>query len=1051
MLFSETMLKVSEKPKVKNQSAFYRSREEKGGGGLMTTVSDVLATGTVQVYRGKKEILVTRTETMKKPLTVISVYGVQEGKKEEVQAEFDEIFGQMTQAKMRGDLCVTTGDLNRHIGDLISGNSTRTSFGGDLWRNALSKGDFVLVNSMADKVQGGPFTWHRPGGGARSALSLWIVCSDTVPHISSLHIDDDRKLTPFRVTGRKGNKKKVYSDHLSTTLQLKNLNKAPPRFKTTQWSMKKKGSWEKYKKETIAAGRVIEEKIDGIEEVEKIDKMTKKVMDDLYWKCFKKVTIKSPKPQENREVIGDKAEAAAKINREEFEEELETIREQGANVGKIYALKNLIHGKKNKQKQVPATVLDAESGEIKYATADIKSTTVKHVKETLRDRAPQERHKEIVEHRKTVINEASKLREEKRVIFNNEEMEKVVGAMKEKNKDCHRPITKSSPEFRKAIVKVLNKYASKEEIPNSFTKTSLTQLKKPKGAFHELGSYRFIHTKTWLPRTLESLVTEKLKPAVYSTVSAYQLGGIRNTQPAEHLYLMKILLKAYDENSIPVWLSTYDMSKFFDIQRWDDSTVTLVAGGVDGELLRLYEAITRENNLQVLTPAGPTDWFKTKHLTPQGSSYGALVSSLNLDYSVNQVMTVMRDYLSNFATIQLRSLQFQDDIAKLSTNKEECQVSQELIAEMIESKQLVLNGDKCQVMIIGRSKEATEARHSIAANPITMAGSTVKVGSEEKYLGDYVCDSTVADSVDHTVEMRLRSVVGPIIEILALAEDVKSSYIGPVSVASLLWESIIVKKLLNNAGSWLGISEKTVKKLEAVQTNFYKRLLRLPRTAPTLGIWWEVGCLPMRWRVIKAKMTFAQHLEWKDQENLAGKLWRMEKEEKVVGIREEIMKYIDTYRLPPPTKLLSKVQYKKILKKAVRQEARLEIRKQLLDSSKLAYLASSPQNQAPQMTMLDLERIRLLTRCRMGCHFSFSGDFGSGVRCGCGEIDTLNHVRRGCPAYADLLPGGEDERDWHNSVERAEAVYEAVLDRHSALKAAAVTRSCAPDPAPPPT
>ena len=163
------------------------------------------------------------------------------------------------------------------------------------------------------------------------------------------------------------------------------------------------------------------------------------------------------------------------------------------------------------------------------------------------------------------------------------------------------------------------------------------------------------------------------------------------------------------------------------------------------------------------------------------------------------------------------------------------------------------------------------------------------------------------------------------------------------------------------------------------------------------------------------------------------------------------MKYIDTYRLPPPTKLLSKVQYKKILKKAVRQEARLEIRKQLLDSSKLAYLASSPQNQAPQMTMLDLERIRLLTRCRMGCHFSFSGDFGSGVRCGCGEIDTLNHVRRGCPAYADLLPGGEDERDWHNSVERAEAVYEAVLDRHSALKAAAVTRSCAPDPAPPPT
>ena len=43
-----------------------------------------------------------------------------------------------------------------------------------------------------------------------------------------------------------------------------------------------------------------------------------------------------------------------------------------------------------------------------------------------------------------------------------------------------------------------------------------------------------------------------------------------------------------------------------------------------------------------------------------------------------------------------------------------------------------------------------------------------------------MCDTTVADSVDYTVEMRLWVVVGPIMEILALAEDLKSSYIGLV-------------------------------------------------------------------------------------------------------------------------------------------------------------------------------------------------------------------------------------------------------------------------------
>ena len=1031
IVLSETLLKPNEKPKMGHSATFFRSRSEKSGGGLMTSVSNVLASGTVQVYSGKCEILVTRTESMKKPLTLISVYGMQEGnKKEEVQAEFDEIGAQMVQAKARGDLCVVTGDLNRHIGDLIEGNDNRVSFGGQLWRNILHRGDFVLVNAMKEKVKGGPFTWHRPGGAARSALSLWIVCNDTLPHVESLAIDDKKEITPFRVTGRRGNKKKVYSDHNSTTLTLNQMNKAPPRFKRTAWSMKN-ADWKYYREETREAGIEIANKIESIEDVEKIDKLTTKVVEGLYRKCFKKVTIKSPKTETNVEVIEDKVEAAAKMNREEFEEEIEKIKEQGAKVGKIYALRNLVHGKKNKQKQVPAAVEDSETGEMKYSTNDIKEATVKHIKETLRDREPLPRHVEIAEHRKEVINTAMQEEKEKRIQFSEEEMEKVINAMSKKSKDCHRPMTKTSPEFRTAILKVLNKYSENEKIPTSFTETSLTQLKKPKGAFHDLGSYRFIHTKSWLPRTLEALVTERIKPVVYSTVSPYQLGGIKNTQPTEHLYLLKLLMMLYAEHRVPLWLSTYDMSKFFDIQRWDDSTVTLIAGGMDGSLLRLYEAITRDNRLQVLTPAGPSDWFTTKHLTPQGSSYGALVSSLNLDFSVNQVMAVMAEYLSSFNNIELRSLQFQDDIAKLSTNKAECQLSQEAIAEMIESKQLVLNGDKCKVMILGKFKEADRARQEMEKRPITMAGKKVITGDNEKYLGDFIRNTTVAESVDYTVEQRLRSVAGPILEILALAEDVKSSYIGPVATASLLWEAVLIKKILNNAESWIGISPVTMKKLESVQTNFFKRLLRLPRTAPTLGIWWEAGCLPMHWRVIMEKLKFAQRLEWKQEENLAGRLWKMEKEGKITGLKTEIEEYINKYQLPPPTKLLSKEQYKKVLKRTIKTEARLEMRQKLLESSKLAYLSEWDQKQGPQMTMVDLERIRMITRCRLGCNFAFSGDFGSGIKCRCGEIDTIGHVRRGCPLYADLIP---TSTEYIASVEKSELVFAAVLERRQQLK-----------------
>ena len=102
----------------------------------------------------------------------------------------------------------------------------------------------------------------------------------------------------------------------------------------------------------------------------------------------------------------------------------------------------------------------------------------------------------------------------------------------------------------------------------------------------------------------------------------------------------------------------------------------------------------------------------------------------------------------------------------------------------------------------------------------------------------------------------------------------------------------------------------------------------------------------------------------------------------------------------------------------------------LTESSKLRYLVGWNQERGPQMTMTDLDRLRFITRCRLSSHTAFTGDFGSGTRCICGEMDTLGHVRRGCYLYTDILP---DNYETYNSVERSEAVYRAVLERKAEL------------------
>ena len=227
------------------------------------------------------------------------------------------------------------------------------------------------------------------------------------------------------------------------------------------------------------------------------------------------------------------------------------------------------------------------------------------------------------------------------------------------------------------------------------------------------------------------------------------------------------------------------------------------------------------------------------------------------------------------------------------------------------------------------------------------------------------------------------------------------------------------------------MKKESVRKLERVQLGFLKRLLQLPRSAPTAGVWWDSGCLPMEWRIVAEKLKFVQHLEWKVGESLAAKLWRLEKEEKVTGLKAELEMYINKYSLPPPSRLMSKAQYKKALKKAVQEEARGEIRIMLTESSKLRYLVGWEQDRGPQMTMTDLERIRFITRCRLGSHSSFTGDFGSGKHCSCGNLDTIGHVRRGCHLYNDILP---ESYETYNSVELSEAVYKAILARKEELE-----------------
>ena len=61
-----------------------------------------------------------------------------------------------------------------------------------------------------------------------------------------------------------------------------------------------------------------------------------------------------------------------------------------------------------------------------------------------------------------------------------------------------------------------------------------------------------------------------------------------------------------------------------------------------------------------------------------------------------------------------------------------------------------------------------------------------------------------------------------------------------------LWEMVIIPSLLNNAETWVEITEASLQTLEELQNMFLGKLLRTKCTTPKEALTFETGIPPMK-------------------------------------------------------------------------------------------------------------------------------------------------------------------------------------------------------------
>ena len=256
-----------------------------------------------------------------------------------------------------------------------------------------------------------------------------------------------------------------------------------------------------------------------------------------------------------------------------------------------------------------------------------------------------------------------------------------------------------------------------ETFPKKFQKTTLQMCWKKKGRKEDLKSNRFLHSKEWLPRTVEALAVSKMKPAILKGTSCFQIGGRPGNRPQEHLFVVKsILLKLKMQQKMGI-VNVHDIQAYFDRERLDGVCNTIYRMGADRAALRCWAKLNESTVIRRVTSVGTSDWLDVGPLVGQGSSCASLASAAYLDSHLTSMFTGCSEALSYGEVLQA-PYSFQNDILDIVDNVTAMRSKAIKMNSMVKQMTCDLHPDKCGFNLHGSKKQKEEARNKKNPNPV---------------------------------------------------------------------------------------------------------------------------------------------------------------------------------------------------------------------------------------------------------------------------------------------------------------------------------------------
>ena len=459
-------------------------------------------------------------------------------------------------------------------------------------------------------------------------------------------------------------------------------------------------------------------------------------------------------------------------------------------------------------------------------------------------------------------------------------------------------------------------------------------------------------------------------------------------------------------------IQCYDVSKFFDKEMIEDGVMVCKKRGIDPKAIRLWHKLNDNTKIRVRIPgAGVSETGDVGAVVGQGTIAGALVSQAVLDDGVSDHFTPGGKLQAKYGSVPLAPFMFQDDLLNLTEGIPQAREVNRKVDILMKEKGLSLNEDKSVCVIIGPKQQKLKASEEIEKYPLLCGDFITKEVEAEKWLGQLLSSSGLADSVDKTVVARSGKIKAACREIIQIVNDWRAEVVGGMETALLLWETCCISSMLHGSGSWTAMSVETERKLNGLQRWFIRLVLQVGPGAPLASLLWDFGLLDMELRIWVEKLMLALHVRRLGDETLAKKIYKEQKSNEWPGLVKEtneicIKLFVENVH---ETKLSSKAYRKKVVE-ACHKLNEERLRKQAEGKEKCERIAGEKYGKKQYMSSTLIHEVRQMYKTRFGMQ-RFAGNFSHDRHfartewlCGCGTTrEEEGHLLSGtCEIYGDM-------------------------------------------------